>query len=35
MHQISLATYVVLFGPMGLVLALSLLGWLRDRRGTR
>jgi hypothetical protein len=35
MNDISLATYVVLFGPMGLVLVLSLLGWLRDRRRTR
>ena len=33
MQGISLFTYLVLFGPMGLILALTLAGWLWRRGG--
>ena len=31
MNEISLTTYLVLFGPMGLILGLTLCGWLASR----
>lgn len=31
MHEISIATYLVLFGPMCLILGLTLCGWLASR----